>query len=70
VWKRKGTYGALVWKPEERFERPMLTWEDNIDMDFYKIGWEGMDWIHLDQDRHRWLALLYVVINFGFHKEQ
>jgi hypothetical protein len=26
-------------------------------MDFTEIG-QGMDWIHLDKDRHKWQALM------------
>jgi hypothetical protein len=26
-------------------------WVDNIKMDLKKIGWDGMDWIELAQDR-------------------
>jgi hypothetical protein len=26
-------------------------WEDNIKMDFKEVGWEGVDWIDLAQDR-------------------
>jgi hypothetical protein len=26
-------------------------WEDNIRMDLGEIGFEGVDWIHLAQDR-------------------
>jgi hypothetical protein len=26
-------------------------WEDNIRMDLREIGWEGVNWIHLAQDR-------------------
>jgi len=28
------------------------------------MGWEGMDWIDLAEDRKRWRALLDVVMNF------
>jgi hypothetical protein len=33
--------------------RPRHTrrWENNIKMDHREIGWGGMDWIHLAQDR-------------------
>jgi hypothetical protein len=27
--------------------RPRRIWENNIKMDLTKIGWGGMDWIHL-----------------------
>jgi hypothetical protein len=26
-------------------------WENNIGMELMKIGWQGMDWIHLAQNR-------------------
>jgi hypothetical protein len=39
-------------------------WEDNIRMDLREIGWGGMVWIHLAQDRDQWRALVNMVINF------
>jgi hypothetical protein len=33
------------------FRRHECRWEDNIRMDIGEIGWEGVDWIHLAQDR-------------------
>jgi hypothetical protein len=33
--------------------RPRHRWEINIAMDLEEIGWEGVDWIHLAQDRDR-----------------
>jgi hypothetical protein len=32
--------------------------EDNIKMDLLEIGWEGVDWIDLAQDRDRWRTLV------------
>jgi hypothetical protein len=32
------------------------------------IGWDGMDWIDLAQDRDHWRALVNTVMTFGFHK--
>jgi hypothetical protein len=29
-------------------------WVDNIKMDLRGIGWGGMDWIDLAQDRDQW----------------
>jgi hypothetical protein len=38
-------------------------------MDFREIGWDGMDWIHLAQDRDQWRALVNTVMKtFGSHK--
>jgi hypothetical protein len=31
--------------------RPRHMWENNIKMDLREIGWGGMDWIDLAQDR-------------------
>jgi hypothetical protein len=31
--------------------RPKHRWNDNIRMDVREAEWEGMDWIHLAQDR-------------------
>jgi hypothetical protein len=29
------------------------------------VWWEGVDWIHVDQDRDQWRAVLNAVINLG-----
>jgi hypothetical protein len=31
---------------------------DNIKMYLRKIGWDGMDWIDVAQDRVQWMALV------------
>jgi hypothetical protein len=38
-------------------------WMDNIKMDLREIGWEGVDWIYVAQDRDRWRALVNTVMN-------
>jgi hypothetical protein len=37
--------------------------EDNIKMDLQEVGFEGVDWIDLAQDKDRWQALKNVVVN-------
>jgi hypothetical protein len=37
---------------------------DKIKMDLREIGWDGMDWIDLAQDRDWWTALVNTVMNF------
>jgi hypothetical protein len=32
-------------------------------MDLREVGWEGVDWIHLVQDRDQWRALVKTVMN-------
>jgi hypothetical protein len=63
--ERRGTYRALVEKPEGRrpLGRPRRRWEDNIKMDLREVGWGGMDWINLAQDRDRWRAVVNAVMN-------
>jgi hypothetical protein len=33
-------------------------------MDPREIGWDGMDWIDLAQDRDQWMALVNAIMNF------
>jgi hypothetical protein len=33
-------------------------------MDLREIGWDGMDWIDLAQERDQWRALVNIVMNF------
>jgi hypothetical protein len=42
--------------------RPRYRWED-IRMDLREIGLEGVDWIHLAQDKYQWWATVSVVMN-------
>jgi hypothetical protein len=37
---------------------------DNIKMDLLEIGFGGVDWIGLAEDRYRWRALVNAVMNF------
>jgi hypothetical protein len=50
-------------KGNRPLRRPRRRWEDNIKMDFKKVGCGGMDWIELSQDRDRWQALVNAVMN-------
>jgi hypothetical protein len=36
--------------------RPRHRWEDNIKMYLEEVGWKGMEWIDVAQDRDRWWA--------------
>jgi hypothetical protein len=36
---------------------------DNIKMDLREIGWDGMDWIDLAENRGQWRALVNAVMN-------
>jgi hypothetical protein len=51
--KKRNACRILVGKPEGKrlLGRRRRRWEDNIGMDLREIGWGGMDWIDLAQDR-------------------
>jgi hypothetical protein len=53
VEEMRNAYKMLVQRPEGKtpLGRPRCRWEENIRMDRREIGWEGVDWIHLAQDR-------------------
>jgi hypothetical protein len=42
---------------------PRQRWKD-IKMYLRVKGWEGVDWIHVDQDRDQWWAVMNTVMNF------
>jgi hypothetical protein len=39
---------------------------DNIRLELAELGWGGMDWIGLAQDRDKWRALVNAVMNLWF----
>jgi hypothetical protein len=51
----RNAYNILVRKPG---------WEDSSKMDLKTIMCEGMEWIHLAQDRVQWQALIITIMNF------
>jgi hypothetical protein len=56
----------LVGKPEGKrpLGRQRHRLVDNIKVDLREIGWCGMDWIDLVEDRDQWRALVNTVMNF------
>jgi hypothetical protein len=58
-------YQILVRKSEGKrpLRRPRHRWEGNIRMDLREIGWEGVDWIHMVQDRDQLQAHVDMVMN-------
>jgi hypothetical protein len=64
-WAGHVAYSILVGRPEGRrpIGRPRRRWEDNIKMNLQEVGWWGMDWIDMAQDRDRWRAVVNAVIN-------
>jgi hypothetical protein len=43
--------------------RPRRRWVDSIKTVLREIGWGGMDWIDLAQDRDQWRALVNTIMN-------
>jgi hypothetical protein len=63
--EKKNAYRILVGNPRGKrpLERPRRRWENNIKMDLREIGWDGMDWVDLSQDRDQWWALVNTIMN-------
>jgi hypothetical protein len=57
----RNAYRILMGKPEGKrpLGRPRRKWMDNRSY----IGWDGMDWINLAQNRDQWRALVNMVMN-------
>jgi len=49
----RNSYSTLLGKPNGKSPlwRPRHRWEYNIRMNLREIGWKGLDWIYLAQDR-------------------
>jgi hypothetical protein len=55
----------LVGEPEGKrpLGRPRRRFVDNIKIDLREVGWDGMDWIDLAQNRDQRRALVNTVMN-------
>jgi hypothetical protein len=56
--EKRNAYRILMGKPEGNrpLGRPRRTW-----VDLREIGWDGVDWIDMAQDRYQWRALVNTV---------
>jgi hypothetical protein len=56
-----------VGKPEGKrpLGRPRCRWVDKIKIDLREIGWDGVNWMDMAQDRDQWRALVNTVLNLG-----
>ena len=66
--ERRGAFRILVGKPEGKrpFGRRRRRWEDNIKLDLQEVGFGGVNWIEMAQDRDRWRAVVNAVMNLRF----
>jgi hypothetical protein len=62
---KRCAYRILVRNPEANrpLERLRSRWENNIKMNLREVGWGGVDWIDLAQDRDHWRALVNTLLN-------
>jgi hypothetical protein len=53
--EKRNAYRLFVGKPEGKrlLGRPRRSWKKNIKIDLLEIGWGGVDWIGLAQDRDK-----------------
>ena len=56
VRREMHTFFFMGGRKERDYLEEKLFGEFNIEVDLEDEGWEGMDWIHLAQDRDRLLA--------------
>jgi hypothetical protein len=63
--EKRNAYSLFLGNPEGKrpLGRPRCRWLDNIKMDLLEIGWGGVEWIGLGQDRDKWRALVKAVMN-------
>jgi hypothetical protein len=63
--EKTNVYRISVGKPDGKrpLGRRRTRWVDNIKMDLSEIGWDGVDWIDLSQDREQRRALMNTVMN-------
>jgi hypothetical protein len=59
--EKRNAYRILVGK--RPLGRPRRRWVNNIKMDLREIGWDGVDWIDVTQDRDQWRAPVNMVLN-------
>jgi hypothetical protein len=59
-------YGLLIGKKvgKGQLGRPRCKRMYNNRIDLGEMGWGGVDWIGLAQDRDRWKALVNAIMNF------
>jgi hypothetical protein len=66
MWCIKGRNIYIIWTGKPDGEKPIRRhrsrWEDIIKMDLWEIGFEGMHFIHMAQDRDWLWALLNIVV--------
>ena len=52
---------------KRQFRRTKRRWEDSIKTDLQEMGWAGMNWIDMAQDRNRRRGAANAALNLEFH---
>jgi alpha-glucosidase (family GH31 glycosyl hydrolase) len=63
AWERGETCTGFWWESLKEKDHLEDQGIDGIKLDLREIGWGGVEWIHLAQDRDRWRAVVNVVMN-------
>jgi hypothetical protein len=65
MWEKRNAYRILVGNPKGKrpLGSPRRRRVDNIKIELREIGWDGVDWVDLAQDRDHWRALVNTVMN-------
>jgi hypothetical protein len=63
--EKRNVCRILVEKAERKrpLGRSKHRWVDNIETNLAEMGWDGMVWIDLAEDRDQWIALVNAVMN-------
>jgi hypothetical protein len=62
---KRNAYRIMVGKSERKrpLGRRRQRWKSNTKRDIRDIGWGGVQWIDLAQDRDKWRALVNRIMN-------
>jgi hypothetical protein len=63
--EKRNAYRIFAGKPEGKtpLDRPRLWRVDNIKIDLREVGWDGVEWVDMGQDRDQWRTLVNTVLN-------
>jgi hypothetical protein len=64
--ERRSVHRVLVGRPKGKrpLGSPRCRWEDNTKLNLREIRIDGVNWIHLAQDKVQWWAFMNTVMNF------
>jgi hypothetical protein len=62
--EKRNAYRIVVGMPQGNTSlgRIRCRWDDNIKINLREVGWGGIDWIHLAEDRDQWSPLVNMIM--------